>query len=45
MTTVAYSGYGSKLASGGTAGSSYTNVAQLKIAICLEWGPRRSHFS
>ena len=30
MTTVAYPGFGSKLASGGTAGSSYTNVAQLK---------------
>jgi len=29
-TTVAYPGYGSHLASGGTAGSSYTNVAQLK---------------
>jgi hypothetical protein len=30
MSTVAYPGYGSHLASGGTAGSSYTNVAQLK---------------
>lgn len=30
MTTIAYPGYGSKLASGGTAGSSYTNIAQLK---------------
>ena len=30
MTTVAYPGYGSHLASGGTAGSTYTNVAQLK---------------
>lgn len=29
-TTIAYPGYGSKLASGGTAGASYTNVAQLK---------------
>jgi hypothetical protein len=29
-TTVAYPGFGSHLASGGTAGSSYTNVAQLK---------------
>jgi predicted secreted protein len=29
-TTVAYPGYGSKLASGGAAGSSYTNIAQLK---------------
>lgn len=30
MTTVAYPGFGSHLASGGTAGSSYVNVAQLK---------------
>jgi hypothetical protein len=30
MTTTAYPGYGSKLASGGTAGTTYTNVAQLK---------------
>ena len=30
MTTIAYPGYGSKLASGGTAGSSYVNVGQLK---------------
>jgi predicted secreted protein len=30
MATIAYPGYGSKLASGGTAGSTYTNVAQLK---------------
>ena len=29
-TTIAYPGYGSKLANGGTAGTSYTNVAQLK---------------
>jgi Lambda phage tail tube protein, TTP len=29
-TTIAYPGYGSHLASGGTAGTSYTNVAQLK---------------
>jgi hypothetical protein len=29
-TTVAYPGYGSTLASGGTAGSSYTNLGQLK---------------
>ncbi len=29
-TTIAYPGYGSKLANGGTAGSVYTNVAQLK---------------
>lgn len=29
-TTVAYPGYGSKLASGGTTGAAYTNVAQLK---------------
>ena len=29
-TTIAYPGYGSKLASGGTTGASYTNVAQLK---------------
>lgn len=31
-TTVSYPGFGSHLASGGTAGSSYTNVAQLKNA-------------
>jgi hypothetical protein len=30
MTTIAYPGFGSKLASGGTTGASYTNVAQLK---------------
>jgi predicted secreted protein len=29
-TTVAYPGYGSKMASGGTAGSSYVNIGQLK---------------
>jgi predicted secreted protein len=29
-TTIAYPGYGSKLASGGTTGSPYVNVAQLK---------------
>jgi predicted secreted protein len=29
-TTIAYPGYGSKLANGGTTGASYTNVAQLK---------------
>lgn len=29
-TTVAYPGYGSHLASGGVAGSSYTNIGQLK---------------
>jgi Lambda phage tail tube protein, TTP len=29
-TTVAYPGYGSHLGNGGTAGSSYTNIAQLK---------------
>jgi predicted secreted protein len=29
-TTVAYPGYGSKLASGGTSGGSYTNIGQLK---------------
>jgi hypothetical protein len=29
-TTVAYPGYGSKLANGGTAGASYTNIGQLK---------------
>jgi hypothetical protein len=29
-TTIAFPGYGSKLASGGTAGTIYTNVAQLK---------------
>jgi predicted secreted protein len=29
-TTIAYPGYGSKLASGGTTGAAYTNVAQLK---------------
>jgi Lambda phage tail tube protein, TTP len=29
-TTVAFPGYGSHLASGGLAGSSYTNIAQLK---------------
>lgn len=29
-TTLAYPGYGSHLASGGTTGASYTNVAQLK---------------
>jgi hypothetical protein len=29
-TTIAYPGYGSHLANGGTAGSSYTNIAQLK---------------
>ena len=29
-TTIAFPGYGSKLANGGTAGSVYTNVAQLK---------------
>lgn len=30
MTTIAYPGFGSHLASGGTTGASYTNVAQLK---------------
>lgn len=30
MTTVAYPGYGSKLASGGTTGAAYTNIGQLK---------------
>lgn len=30
MTTTAYPGFGSHLASGGVAGSAYTNVAQLK---------------
>src|SRR5579872_5552723 len=29
-TTIAYPGYGSKLASGGVTGASYTNIAQLK---------------
>lgn len=29
-TTVAYPGYGSSLASGGTTGSAYTNIGQLK---------------
>jgi predicted secreted protein len=29
-TTIAFPGYGSKLASGGTTGASYTNIAQLK---------------
>jgi predicted secreted protein len=29
-TTIAYPGYGSHLASGGTTGAAYTNVAQLK---------------
>lgn len=29
-TTIAYPGYGSKLASGGTTGASYVNIAQLK---------------
>jgi predicted secreted protein len=29
-TTIAYPGYGSKLASGGVTGAAYTNVAQLK---------------
>ena len=29
-TTIAYPGYGSHLANGGTAGASYTNIAQLK---------------
>lgn len=29
-TTIAFPGYGSHLASGGTAGSTYTNIAQLK---------------
>lgn len=29
-TTIAYPGYGSHLANGGTAGSVYTNIAQLK---------------
>ena len=29
-TTIAFPGYGSKLASGGTTGAAYTNVAQLK---------------
>jgi predicted secreted protein len=29
-TTIAYPGYGSHIASGGTTGSAYTNVAQLK---------------
>lgn len=29
-TTIAYPGYGSHLANGGTTGASYTNVAQLK---------------
>ena len=29
-TTIAYPGYGSHLASGGTSGASYTNLAQLK---------------
>jgi hypothetical protein len=30
MSTIAFPGFGSKLANGGTSGSSYTNVAQCK---------------
>jgi hypothetical protein len=30
MSTIAFPGFGSKIANGGTAGSSYTNVAQCK---------------
>lgn len=40
-TTVAYPGYGSSLASGGTTGSSYTNIGQLKK---FEFGGLKADF-